>query len=477
MDLLLQYKLDDFLLGTRDMKPEVRRRETLLFLKNYHQEEDQRIYQAHREGALGIVVLNRYSDEIDILIQTIYRLASREMKEQGKDIEPVAILACGGYGRREMSPYSDIDINFLFADELTETMGDLATLILHYLWDMGFDLGHSLRSIKDCLAFAQEDLASQTSIMESRLVIGESSLFEQLKTNLNDTVIRIRMNSYIKGKYHEMEERHQHHGNSIYHLEPNLKNGVGGLRDIQTALWIAQARFGVRNLDELQEIGVISEMESLEIRTTLDFLWRIRNDLHFTARRKQDVLSFQYQPLVAEHLGFHEDLSGDPIEHLMQEYYRTARHIKEYSQIIINRCFPPSAKRSMYQNSHMQITPGLFQMDGAIQIDEAGSAKLDPALILRAFHEIQRRNIHLSIQAKTLIRKKLKQLDSQDFLDSEAREIFLDMLMERGNLNLALHEMHELGVLEKLIPEFAGLNCLVRHDNDVIIESRYGFAD
>ena len=433
-------------------------------IKEFLAQQEELIKIAHYAGGTGREILTLRTELIDSVIQCLYRLLAEETGSKGYHPDFLSVLSAGGYGRRELHPYSDIDIIFLHRGKANKTIEDFTTRFLHYLWDIGFDLGHSVRSVEDCLEFARIDLASQTSIMESRLLAGDKDTFSELESQLTETVVRLRTDSYIKGKIQELKERHQHYGNSLYHLEPNIKNGVGGLRDLQTSLWVAQARFGVRNFDGLQAIGVISENEKKVTLENLDFLWRVRNDLHYAAKRKQDIMSFLYQPTVAKDLGFHDDTIGDSIENLMKQYYRTARHIAEYSQVYTNRCFPPSARGAHSHGIPATIIPGIFQQDGCIHLQEFSPVKITAPLIMRCFLESQRRNIPISIATKTLIRNRWEEIPESDFLRTESLEIINQMLLETGNLYLALRQMHELQILERFIPEFQGLTCLVRHD-------------
>lgn len=464
MEQILQDKLIEFEHNLPIQTEDERRKSYVHFIKDYLASEKELIHQAHGSGASGWDILSRHSELTDAIIQNVYHLILREKQALGKEPDSLAILAAGGYGRRELHPFSDIDLIFLVDGPLTDDMGEIATAVLHFLWDMGLDLGHCLRSVDDCLLHASQDIASQTSIMDSRLLTGNTGTFSHMQSILHETIIRQNTDSYIQEKLKEMKLRHKQFGESIYNLQPNIKNGVGGLRDIHTALWLAQARFGTRDLDDLHEIGVITKKEKAETENKLDFLWRLRNDLHFTAQRKQDILSFQYQETTAYNLGFKEDAMGNPIEHLMREFYRCARHIAEYSKVIIDRCFPPRVHKTLLREDDCELVPGLYQKDRSLHLIEQGQNRIDPTLVVRCFLESQRRNVSISPSTRTLIRNRLSLIKNEDFLQNEPLGLFLKMLEDTGNLAMALREMHEVGLLEKFIPEFNGLNCLVRHD-------------
>jgi [protein-PII] uridylyltransferase len=464
MEQILQDKLTEFEYSLPAQSDDDRRKAYIAFLKHYLSAEKDVIFQAHRAGASGWEILSRHSELTDAVIQNVYRLVLLNEQTKGKDPGSLAILAAGGYGRRELHPFSDIDLIFLYDGEMTEEMCDIATSVLHFLWDMGLDLGHVLRSVDDCMLHASQDIASQTSIMDSRILAGNTGTFAHMQSILHETIIRHNTDSYIQQKLKEMKVRHKQYGESIYNLQPNIKNGVGGLRDIHTALWLAQARFGTRDLDDLHEIGVISKKEKKETESKLDFLWRLRNELHYTAQRKQDILSFQFQESVAANLGFIEDAQGNPIEHLMREFYRSARHIEEYSQVIIDRCFPLRSHKNIIREEDCELVPGLYQKERHLHLLEQGQQRINPALIVRCFLESQRRNVAISLSTRTLIRNRLPLLKNEEFLAEEPLSLFLRMLEETGNLAMALREMHEVRLLEKFIPEFRGLYCLVRHD-------------
>jgi len=432
-------------------------------LKTFLAEEEADIFRNHLQITSGWHILKRRSDLIDAVIYHLFDRLYVQFESRNRKPDTLSLLAGGGYGRREMHPCSDIDVIFVY-QTMSAPVEEFATTLLHWFWDIGFDLGHAFHSITECLAQASTDLASQTSLMESRLLAGDPKTFNHLKSSMNETLVRKQMDSYIMGKVKEMEHRHQSFGNSLYHLEPNLKNGVGGLRDMQTALWIAQARFGVQGLMALKETGFLSAAEAEESLRHLDFLWKLRNHLHYYTHRKQDILTFACQPAIAENMGFRNDQSGDAVEHMMRAYYRAARHIQDYSWLYIQRCFPPSSRRVSYLNPMNDIAPGIVQKEGTIHIKEFSPVPIDASLIMRCFLECQRRNLPLSHAARTVIRNRVDELPLDCFREPAPLKLFNDMLFERGHLYRALREMHELQVLERFIPEFKGLTCLVRHD-------------
>jgi len=344
-----------------------RKRAYILALKEYIKVEKERIYQRHLAKASGKEIVTETAALIDEVILAVAELVVADDSPRlgeggGPGLTDCAVLAAGGYGRGELNPGSDIDLLFLYElpkskirdsfepppePAIPELAQKNARGILYYLWDIGFQLGHSLKSIDECLSDATTDMIAKTAFMESRFLTGNIDLYAQLKQRLLRQLFSAKkLEEYILAKLAAMFQRHQEYGNSVYHQEPNVKEGCGGLRDLQTALWVAQARFGFQTIPDLQHQGIFSATERAEIETALDYLWRVRNELHYLTGKKRDSLTFDLQEQVALALGYTDDLTGSAVEQFMRQYYLYARDIAEFTEIVIHRCFPPSRMRT-----------------------------------------------------------------------------------------------------------------------------------
>ncbi|MDI6784408.1 MAG: nucleotidyltransferase domain-containing protein, partial [bacterium] len=476
--------------------PVERKRAYTLAIKEYVKVEKERIFQRHVAKSTGKEIVTATTALIDEVILAVYHLVvNDELALNGpENYQDCAVLAAGGYGRGEMNPGSDIDLLFLYElpkskirdsfepqpknisqphPIIPEVAQKTARGILYYLWDIGFQLGHSLKSIVQCLSDATTDMIAKTAFMESRFLAGNIDLFANLKRQLLRQLFSPKkLEEYILAKLAALAKRHQEYGNSVYHQEPNVKEGCGGLRDLQTALWVAQARFGIQTIPELQHQGILSESERAEIETAVDYLWRVRNHLHYLTGKKRDSLTFDLQEQVALAMGYSDDLTGSAVEQFMRNYYLYARDIAEFTEIVIHRCFPPSrlktAKRT--RTKPQILEPGISLHGGEINLTDPNLVVDNPLLVLRIFYHAQRKvspcllQAGVSIGTKTLIRQRLSTISDQVFLSKDGIKLFLQMIHRKGNLGYALRTMHELGVLERLIPEFGALTCLVRQD-------------
>ncbi|MCX7918294.1 MAG: HD domain-containing protein [bacterium] len=460
--------------------PIERKRAYTLAIKEYIKGEKARIYQWHLAKATGKDIVTATTALIDEVILAVFELVVKDELGIDGQVSDCAVLATGGYGRGEMNPCSDIDLLFLYAIPksnvkstesvpvaIPERTQKIARGILYYLWDVGFQLGHSLKSIDECLSNATSDVIAKTAFMESRFLAGNIDLFASLKRQLFHQLFSIKkLEEYIFAKLDAMYHRHQEYGNSIYQQEPNVKESCGGLRDFHTAIWIAQARFGIQSFDELQHQGIITEAERKEIETAVDFLWRVRNHLHYLTGKKRDSLTFDLQEQIATVMGYTDDLTGSAVEQFMRHYYLFARDIAEFTEIIIHRSYPMNRFRTATRSrmKPQELEPGIRLADGEISLTEPNRLLNTPQLVLRLFYQAQRKNCPISIATKTILRQRIAEIDHQVFLGKDGLKTFRQMLRGKGNLGYALRTMHELGILERIIPEFGALTCLVRQD-------------
>jgi [protein-PII] uridylyltransferase len=437
--------------------------------RSFYRREHERIYQLHRQGASGRLVIEERSGLMDAVMQQLYALASPTHQiREGKGGGRCAILALGGYGRRELHPCSDIDIMFLFRKQLHPCVNSLVERVLYTLWDMGLVVGHSCRSIMESVRMARKDLTIKTSLLEGRYIAGDYGIFEQFQVRLDKEVIGDKVSHFLRQKMAELEARYEKFGRSLYVQEPNIKESMGGLRDLHAAQWMARARYKTSALEELAQQGVIGQEDLSDLQGTLDFMWRLRNELHYLYGQKNDVLSLAVQQQVADHMGYHDGEGGFGVEHLMRRYYLHAKFLHHLSEKIIYRCLlhTSGVREIMERFRAREMGDGLVEMRGKIGIwaknKEAFAA--DPLNLLRVFLRVLHHGYSLTQDMQDLIRSRVGSLDESFRTSPKAFELFLSILKEGPGLGRTLRMMHECGLLGAYLPEFGRLTCLVQYD-------------
>lgn len=304
-------------------------------LKGYIKDSLDRLREEYWKGLCGRDLVRRYSSLIDGCLREIF--SSRSSLDGEKTKNRYAIAAVGGYGREELSPYSDIDLLFFMPERFSGNLEDVTGKILYPLWDAGLTVGYSNMTLKDCLAMMKEDIKARTSLIEMRYLMGDRGLYSEFEDTIYRNAFSKGINSFISEQLKDMESRHRYYGDSVYLLEPHLKEGEGGLRDIHSALWIAKVQFQARGIDELKAKGVLSSWEIALLEESLEFLWKVRNGIHFLSGRKNDHLAFEYQEKMANLLGYADPHSTTAVGRFMHNYYQCAESIKYLSSVLIDR--------------------------------------------------------------------------------------------------------------------------------------------
>ncbi|MEK7709189.1 MAG: nucleotidyltransferase domain-containing protein, partial [candidate division NC10 bacterium] len=275
----------------------------------------------HAKGASGQESVQAHAGFMDGFLSQLFALASEEALREGLERQTIVLVALGGYGRGELHPSSDIDVMVIYDGELGPYVQRITQELLYTLWDLGLQVGHSCRSLPDCLAMARTDFPSRTSMQEARYVAGDRLLFRRFQKVLRENLYRKDFAGFLETALGERDQRYRKFGASPYIGEPNVKESAGGLRDIHTAMWLASAKFGARTLRELVDKGLITDREQRSADEALTFLWRVRNELHFLSGHKNDVLSHVLQPQIARNLGYADTDGVLGVERFMREYY------------------------------------------------------------------------------------------------------------------------------------------------------------
>jgi [protein-PII] uridylyltransferase len=420
------------------------------------------VRERHEGGAGGRALVVAYTDAIDGLIDVLAAAATRHYRSRHARInQRCTLVALGGYGRGELNPDSDIDLLILFPWKVNPYVETLGEVVLYALWDAGLTVGHALRNIRECSHLAARDLTVKTALLDARYVSGDESLFTEFDATMREQVWSHQPAAFFKEKLAESQERHARAGDSVYLLQPQLKEGKGGLRDLHTALWMAKVRFKVRAFGELVTLGVMSERSLAELEQALDFLWRVRNAMHLAAGAHQDLLTFELQERLAPALGFGAGRGG--VEAFMRAYYSHAATASRLSEMVIGRCVQPSEPYRGTQPPARTIRPGMRIQGRTLSATGGEVLARDPALIVQLFVEAQRHGVTLAGPTRELIREYLPALGAVRATPAVAEGV-LGILRASGHVYETLFEMHTLGVLTEVIPEFGNLDCLIAHD-------------
>jgi [protein-PII] uridylyltransferase len=422
----------------------------------------------HDAGAGGRAVVERYTAAVDRLIEFLFDAATATYRRRYVQLDQrCAVLAQGGYGRGELNPQSDIDLLFLYPHKVTPYVETVTEKILYCLWDTRLQVGHAVRSVKECVRLSTTDLKIKTALIDARFICGDPSLGEEFDRALDREIKPRGTQKFFREKLLESENRHHQYGDSVYLLEPQIKEGEGGLRDLHTALWIAKIKFKVTSLRELAVKGVMNAKELAELEDARDFLFRVRNALHFISGAHQDQLTFESQELVAENLGYRaaegDTLKG--VERFLKDYYLHASTVTRFAEAIIDRSVnPPRPYRLIGRMMARNIRPGVQIMAGEMVATNGAIFEEDPTELVQLFADAQAHGVRLSPRLADLIRDNAHRIDETLRTDARVVAAFLSILRWPNRVYETLHEMHKLGVLAQIFPEWAHLRCLVLHD-------------
>lgn len=389
---------------------------------------------------------------------------------------PIALLATGGYGRNELSPYSDVDILFVLPNARGPELALInasVEQVLYALWDLGLKVGHATRTIGECLDQAGRDMQSATALIEARLLDGAPAVFTTFQDTLNKGYVRTHVQDYIAQRLKDQAERHARFGGTVFVQEPNLKNGCGGLRDLQSLLWIARFKRNTGTVEGLRREGLLSQLEAGRLTRAYDFIMRTRNELHYANGRAMDEITLSAQPKIAEALGYRQKDILQRIEIFMRDYYRHARDIFLLTEACAERLAIETESRSSFGRwsrlfSFTQKTEtlsgGLILENGVIECGPQATFPADAHDLMQIFRTAQLRDARIGGGVLSLIRNNLKLVKRPFLYASPPREIFLSILRSKGEVGRILRAMHECGFLGKYLPEFGRLDCLVQHE-------------
>jgi [protein-PII] uridylyltransferase len=450
-----------------------RLREKLNLYKKFLKLEEHRLRLKHYSGAGGLEVVRDRAMLLDVVLRHLFEGAV-EFSAFTTETPPVALLAIGGYGRGELNPYSDVDILFLHETaKIQPNAAEVIEQVLYMLWDVGFKVGHATRSIQDAIRLANSDVLTKTSLLESRFLAGNRNLYAKFRRDFFEHCVRGQVSAYLTWRLANQEERHRKYGGSVFMLEPNVKNGCGGLRDYQNMQWICYFRDGVMSTAKLVERKYIAESDRRAIDRAYDFLQRVRTELHYINKRSVDVLTLFLQGQVANHFNYPQKTVVRRSEAFMRDYFQHARTIYLTTTRITERFLLPEstakdtrpifgflAKRKL-KTEHFD---GFYSQNGLIYYENRDIFKEDPFRLLRVFLHAQQRELDLSPELEQLIGRRTRLINRTFQYSRAARETFQAILSRKGQVGRILRMMHEVDVLGRFFPEFGEITCLVQHE-------------
>src|SRR5579884_2732865 len=411
----------------------------------------------------------------DAIIGLLHDFARRHLYplQNPTEAERMAVIATGGYGRGLQAPGSDIDLLFLLPYKQTAWGESIVEAILYCLWDLGLKVGHATRSVDECIRQAKADVTIRTAVLEARFLFGDRALFDDLQARFDAQVVRNTAQQFVTAKLAEREERHRRAGQSRYLVEPNVKDGKGGLRDLHTLFWIAKYVYRVREPEGLIARGVFDRDEYRMFRRCEDFLWSVRCNMHFVAGRAEERLSFDIQRDIAVRLGYTAHPGLRDVERFMKHYFLTAKQVGDLTAILCSGLEDLQAKpapvlsriipwRSRTLRRTLSESEDFIVDNNRINIVRADVFRRDPVNLIRLFHLAQKHNLAFHPEAMRAATRSLKLIDRRVREDKEANRLFLGIITSKNDAETVLRRMNEAGVLGDFVRAFGRIVAMMQ---------------
>lgn len=411
----------------------------------------------------AVILLSNMMDQILIWLFTQALEACKANGSLPKDITPanapLVLNAVGGYGRKEMFPYSDVDILILHGDEHLEAVHAITEFLLYILWDLGLTLGQAIHPAND-LAEQKKDLSTLSSWLDARVVIGNRRFYNKLRRELFAVRTQEDEIAFVKDKMAERDKRHTAWGDSRYILEPNIKEGKGGLRDLHTLYWLARYIYNIRRMRKLVAKGELIEEEYRRYKRARQFLWTVRLHMHYHAGRAEELLTFDMQRHVSKALGYRGKTLNDTVERFMKHYFKTAREVGFLTNLFCTnlearQVHQPRLSLSRFLAGTRRLEEFEIRGNHRLSVSTETLFAEQPALMIKLFYLASKYNLDIHPHTLQLVSRNLRRIDATVRQDAQACRLFLSMLLDANHGDCAMHEMKESGVLAKFIPEFS----------------------
>jgi [protein-PII] uridylyltransferase len=450
--------------------------EVLPLYKKFLKVEEHRLRLKHQAGGGGREICARRAELVDVLLRYVFGGAAATSRGNGEPKVSLALIALGGYGRGELNPFSDIDVMLLHhqrAAEISPDLEEMVNQVLYLLWDSGFKVGHSTRSIKEAIAEANRDMRTKTAMLESRFLAGDSELAREFREQFRSKCVEGHEREYVEMRMQDQVTRHKKFGDSVYLQEPNLKSGCGGLRDYQNLLWMTYFKEGSLSTNQLVGKDWLSETDQRRIETAYDFLLRLRTDLHYATGRATDILHLNLQEQIAKRLNYSPRNGQLRSEALMRNYYEHTRNIFRVTERITEQFvsgYVTNKTRSLFsflpliRADKTPVGDSFFVRSKQLHPARRDLFRKEPEQMMRAFQLAQERDLDLSPELADLVSRSLGQVTRTYQYARGPREIFKSILSQKGRVGRILRMMHRVDFLGRYIPEFGQLTCLVQHE-------------
>ena len=450
--------------------------EVLPLYKKFLKVEEHRLRLKHQAGGGGREICARRSELVDILLQYVFGAAATATHRNGESGIALALIALGGYGRGELNPFSDIDVMLLHrkgAKKISPHLEEMVEQVLYLLWDSGFKVGHSTRSIKEAIAQANRDMRTKTAMLESRFLAGDAELAREFREQFRSKCVEGYEREYVEMRMQDQVARHKKFGDSVYLQEPHVKSGCGGLRDYQNLLWMTYFKEGSLSTNQLVGKDWLSESDQGQIERAYEFLLRLRTDLHYATGRATDILHMNLQEQIAKRLNYSPRNGQLRSETLMRDYYEHTRNIFRVTERITEQFVSghvTSRTRSLFsflpliRPDKIPIGDSFFVRNNQLYPARRDLFRKDPEQMMRAFQLTQERALDLSPELADLLSRSLGQVTRTYQYARGPRDIFKTILSRKGEVGRILRMMHRVDFLGRYIPEFGQLTCLVQHE-------------
>ncbi|GGD91645.1 bifunctional uridylyltransferase/uridylyl-removing enzyme [Rhizobium anhuiense] len=470
LDVELLQKQCDAVAEANSNRPDLLRADLLAVLKKASAEGRQKARAALLADGGGLNCAYRISWLQDQIITVLYNFATAHIFPRQKD--KFAVTAVGGYGRDTLAPGSDIDLLFLFLPRPAEETHKAVEFMLYVLWDMGFKVGHATRTVEECIALSKSDMTIRTAILEMRYICGLQRLETELETRFDKEIVTGTGPEFIAAKLAERDERHRKAGDTRYLVEPNVKEGKGGLRDLHTLFWISKYYYHVRDQAELVKLGVLSKHEYRLLEKADDFLWAVRCHMHFLTGKAEERLSFDIQREIAEAFGYHTRPGLSAVERFMKHYFLVAKDVGDLTRILCAALEDQQAKtipgltgvisRFTHRNRKIAGSVEFVEDRGRITLADPEVFKRDPVNIIRLFHVADINGLEFHPDALKRVTRSLALIDNSLRENDEANRLFMSILTSKRDPALILRRMNEAGVLGRFIPEFGKIVAMMQ---------------
>ena len=415
----------------------------------------------HLKGGSAVDLASNHAWLVDELLQFAWQQHLHLLPSKAN----ISLIAVGGYGRNELHPYSDIDLLILLNGNQYKLAQNFVETIVRFLWDIGMEVGQSVRSITDCVKEAKQDVTVMTNLLEARALVDEDRLLEKLDDKLRGGRVWP-PEKFFDAKMEEQKRRHARYNETAYNLEPNLKEGPGGLRDLHMIGWVFNRCYGIKSFAEMTERGFISEDEYRTLIRSRNVLWKMRNGLHFLNGRREDRLLFDYQRALAEEYGYVDDKTRLAVEQLMQRYYRTVKEISFQNGLLLELYRVNSLKEKHKQPRITKLNRRFQITNGSLEVCQKNVFKKTPFALLEVFHLMQQHSEIKDISPDTarLIRANLGEINRTFRKDIANRSLFMEIIRHKDGQTHAMRRMNQYGVLGAYIPAFGTIVGQMQHD-------------